>query len=75
MSSQHRDKPLSVRPDRLTREAAEHVLIDRDLKMTEFVTACLRALATDPNQLLTVLQPHWPQPRPRGRPSRQAPDA
>ena len=70
MSSQHRDPPLNVRPPTADRTAATDALTERGKDMTGFVTACLRALAANPDRLLRQLAPHWPEPKPRGRPPR-----
>jgi hypothetical protein len=68
MSSQHRDKPLNVRPPTDDRERAQAALQSRDKDMTSFVTAFLRAVATDPDATLAFLAKFWPEPKPRGRP-------
>ncbi|MBV9010645.1 MAG: hypothetical protein JO272_01120 [Pseudonocardiales bacterium] len=37
--------------------------------MSAFLRACLRWLECDPDQALATLMPHWPDPRPSGRPA------
>jgi hypothetical protein len=70
MSSQHRDAPLNVRPDTAARRVAQAVLSERERDMTAFITACLATVAAEPDAMLALLDPHWPTPKPRGRPPR-----
>lgn len=68
MPSQHRNPPLNVRPDAALKAAAQQELEQRKKEMTAFITACLTAVAKDPEGFLAVLAPHWPPPVPKGRP-------
>ncbi|MFI9040897.1 hypothetical protein [Streptomyces sp. NPDC053726] len=68
MPSQHRNPPLSVRPDPDLKAQAATALGDRDREMQSFVVACLRALVDNPDGFLGQLAEHWPQEAPRGRP-------
>jgi hypothetical protein len=40
----------------------------RDRDMTGLITATLATLVAEPERLLTLLESHWPDPKPRGRP-------
>ena len=60
-----------MRPGAAVKAAASKVLSDRELEMRAFIVACLAALAADPDGLLAMLAPHWPPPKPRGRPPRR----
>ena len=71
MSSQHADQALTVRPPAEVTEQAKAILGDRNLEIRSFVTACLAALAADPDGFLEGLTNHWPPEKPRGRPPRQ----
>lgn len=67
-SSQHSNPALTVRPERPVKAGATAVLSDRGLEMEAFITACLVALADDPDRFLAALRPYWPPVKPRGRP-------
>jgi hypothetical protein len=72
VSSQHADPAaLTVRPGAEVKAAASRVLDGRNLQMRSFIVACLTALAADPDGFLATLGPHWPTPRPHGRPRRR----
>ena len=72
VTSQHADpEALTVRPGAKVKAAASKVLSDRELEMRAFIVACLAALAADPDRFLATLAPHWPAPKPRGRPPRR----
>jgi hypothetical protein len=69
VNSQHADpEALTVRPGATVKSAASKALSDRDLEMRAFIVACQVALAADPDGFLATLAPHWPPPKPRGRP-------
>lgn len=70
MSSQHANPALTVRPDPTIRAAGQAVLTERNLGLQAFIAAALAALAENPDRLLEVLTPHWPEQRKRGRPSK-----
>jgi hypothetical protein len=73
-SSRHADPALTVRPPAQVKADAQTVLRERGLEMRAFVTACLAALAADPDQTLKQLTPHWPEDKPKGRPRRPRAD-
>jgi hypothetical protein len=68
MASQHADPPLTVRPPADALASAQAVLTEHDLAMRGFISACLNALAADPEGFLHSLDGHWPPEKPRGRP-------
>ncbi|WP_018588935.1 hypothetical protein [Salinispora arenicola] len=68
MGSQHADPALTVRPPKEIQSAAKAVLDARGREMRAFVTACLAAVAAEPDEVLAMLASHWPAPKPRGRP-------
>lgn len=72
MSSQHRNPPLTVRPDPDLKAQATTALSDHHREMQAFVVACLRALVSDPDGFLGQLADHWPPESPRGRPRKSA---
>lgn len=74
MSNQHRDPAVTVRVPRQVKEAAQTQLDQRGLAKKAFVVACMAALAKQPDNLLKLLEPHWPTPSPRGRPYKQRHD-
>jgi hypothetical protein len=69
----HVEPVLAVRPPVAVRTDAERVLADRGREMTGFIVACLARLAADPDLFLDELAPHWPAPKPPGRPRRSGP--
>jgi hypothetical protein len=71
MSNQHRDRPLSVRPPNESRIAAQAALTEYSWEMTEYITAALDAVATDPAATLAHLEPYRPPAKPRGRPRKK----
>lgn len=73
MSSQHRLRPRSFRPEPGEYAVAQAVLDARGRHMDAFLRACLRSLHADPDGFLALLAPLWPTPKPQGRPSQQAP--
>lgn len=70
MSSQHRDPALTVRPPADALSTAQAVLDARSLEMRGFITACLTAVAADPDDFLGRIAEHWPAQKKRGRPPR-----
>jgi hypothetical protein len=44
----------------------------RNIVPGAFLRACLRWLASDPDEALAALRAHWPDTRPLGRPRREA---
>lgn len=71
-TSHHTDPQLNVRPPAELLEQAKEVLSSRGHEIRAFVVACMRALNADPDAFLALLGEHWPEPKPRGRPRRQA---
>jgi len=69
MTSKHLDPPLPVRASRPDQEAAREVLKRHGWGLTQFVVACLRAVARDPDTLLERLAADRPEPKRRGRPA------
>jgi len=69
MTSKHLDPPLPVRASRPDQEAAREVLKRHGWGLTQFVVACLRAVARDPDTLLDTLAGDRPEPKRRGRPA------
>lgn len=69
MGSRHRDTAaVTARiPGRL-RDDANGAIQARGRTLKDFVVACLRALVADPESILHVLAPHWPEQQRRGRP-------
>lgn len=70
MSSRHELTTSTYRPERAELDAARASLPD-GRTVDGLLRATLRALAADPDQLLTLLEPHWPADKPRGRPRKQ----
>lgn len=68
MADRHRDPPLTVRPPADVLAGAQAVMAERSLEMRGFVSACLAAVAHDPDGFLRVLDGHWPPEKRRGRP-------
>ncbi|PXY16543.1 hypothetical protein [Prauserella muralis] len=68
MSSRHAQKWRGFRPDPGEYDAAEDLLDARGKAMSEYLRACLRWLEQAPDEALATVGPHWPPPRPRGRP-------
>lgn len=71
--SQHKDPAMTVRVPPGIKGDARHTLAGRGLELQAFVVACLTALRTEPEQVLAVVEPYWPDPKPRGRPRRDEP--
>ena len=67
-SSQHRNPPLNVRPDKDAREKAEPVLDGAGWTVSDFISACFNAVAANPRAFLAALAPHRPPPAKWGRP-------
>ncbi|MGH8964148.1 MAG: hypothetical protein ACRDXB_02295 [Actinomycetes bacterium] len=70
-SGPHNLKSKAFRPEPDEYTSAMDVLGDR--QMDDFLRACLRALRENPEAFLATLAPHWPPPRPRGRPRKAEP--
>ncbi|MFI6228661.1 GIY-YIG nuclease family protein [Micromonospora echinospora] len=68
--SRHRNKPLSIRPDRDLQERTKATLAAHDWSLTEFVTACMELVNRNPDAMLGRLNEFKP-PRVRGRPPKQ----
>jgi hypothetical protein len=66
--AKHLGALVFIRPPREVKAAAKGALDERDVEMTAFLTACLIAVANEPDRLLALLQRHWPAPKPKGRP-------
>lgn len=73
MSSQHRLKPTNFRPEPDEIEPVKKALADHGREMEGFLRACLLAYQADPDGFTATLEPHWPPPRPRGRPRQTGP--
>jgi hypothetical protein len=71
--SQHKDPAMTVRVPSGLKADARHTLAARGLELRAFVVACLTALRTHPEQVLALVEPYWPDPKPRGRPRRDEP--
>lgn len=64
------------RPDAAERAAASSQLTSRGRVMSDFLRACLRWVADDPDAALAAVGKHWPEQRQRtGRPRKNAPPA
>ncbi|MFI6813755.1 hypothetical protein ACIBG7_15145 [Nonomuraea sp. NPDC050328] len=74
MASQHELTTSTFRPERdeLTAAAAQ---LPAGRTMDAFLRACLRTLRDDPQQLLDLVGPRFPEEKKRGRPKKTAPDA
>jgi hypothetical protein len=70
--SQHGNPSHAFRPAREEWSRAEEVFTSRGIVPGEFLRACLRWLASDPDAALAALDAHWPVPRPLGRPRRES---
>jgi hypothetical protein len=71
VSSQHRLKPTNFRPEPNEIEPVKTSLASRQRDLDGFFRACLLAYQADPDGFMATLKPHWPPPRPRGRPRRE----
>jgi hypothetical protein len=71
VSSQHADPAMTVRPPADVREKAVNLLARRQREMQAFIVACLGAFNADPDGFLEVVLPHWPAPKPLGRPTKK----
>lgn len=71
MPSQHRFPARAFRPEPGEWEPAEQILSDRGETPGMFLRACLRWLASDPDETLAALRAHWPDVRPLGRPRQE----
>jgi hypothetical protein len=71
-SSGHLNPGLTVRPSADALARAQALLGERSLEMGAFITSCLAAVAADPDGFLDRLGEHWPAPKRRGRPPRDA---
>lgn len=74
MSSQHKYPVHGFRPDPADYEAARRYLEARGDTVGSYLRACVHWLARDPEAALAALAPHWPGPRPLGRPPANAQD-
>jgi len=72
MSSQHRYPVHGFRPDPDDYDAARAHLEARGHTIGSYLRACVHWLARDPDAALAALAPHWPGPRPVGRPAANA---
>jgi hypothetical protein len=73
--SQHRNPARAFRPEGGEWDAAEEILKAREIVPGAFLRACLRWLASSPDEALAALAGHWPDARPVGRPRREGRDA
>ncbi|WP_202910842.1 hypothetical protein [Mycobacteroides abscessus] len=68
MASEHTEKAMTVTvPDRV-KANAQNTLNERGRDMRAFIEASLAAVHENPDRVLKILTPHWPPPKPRGRP-------
>lgn len=65
----HKNPGVLARPDPATRQAARKVLDAHDWTMSEFIVACLRLVALNPEAMLNRLAKFRPDAK-RGRPAR-----
>lgn len=73
MPSQHENKSRAFRPADDEWDPAEEIFKSRGIVPGEFLRACLRWLASNPDEALAVLGRHWPTRRPLGRPRKGEP--
>lgn len=68
MTNQHTDSDsaLTVRVPAEVLAAGKSAVAERHLQMRGFVSACLSALAADPDTFLHALEGHWPPEKTRG---------
>jgi hypothetical protein len=66
---------VSVRTTAEIRDAAKEALEAADWTIVDFVVAALRAVAAKPAQVLRMLAPYRPEPKPAGRPRKRQSDA
>jgi predicted GIY-YIG superfamily endonuclease len=64
----HRIKAKAFRPEPDEYDDGMELLDERGWEMDGFLRACLRLLREEPERLLSLLAPHRPPPKPRGRP-------
>jgi hypothetical protein len=69
--SQHRNPARAFRPEGGEWDAAEEILQAREIVPGAFLRACVRWLASSPDEALATLAGHWPDARPVGRPRRE----
>jgi hypothetical protein len=74
VKDRHRLRPKAFRPDPDEYDDAMKVLKAENREMDAFVRACLRLLRDKPGDLLALLAPYWPPPKPRGRPTKEPPE-
>jgi hypothetical protein len=70
----HDGPDLFVRGPIEEKPAVQRLLSDRDRQLKSFVIACFRAFVADPTGFLRVLDKHWPERRPPGRPRKEPRD-
>lgn len=68
MSSRHRNPAVNFRPDPGVKAQAKAALDARGHTIDTFLSATFQALAENPDAILDALAPHWPAPKPKGRP-------
>lgn len=69
MTSRHRERTgITVRTPPDLRERANNTLNQHQWTLVELVTATLQAVTDKPTELLALLDPYRPAPKPRGRP-------
>lgn len=68
VADNHRVRPKAFRPEPDEYNDGKAALEQRDWEMDSFIRACLRLLRSEPDRLLSLLAPHRPPPKPRGRP-------
>lgn len=72
MSGSHHAEPaMTIRVPPGFKDDARDTLGRRGLELRAFIVACLGALRAHPEQILTLVEPYWPDPKPRGRPRSQ----
>lgn len=70
-SDRHVDPKLTIRPPAEMRREVLRILRERGLTAQDYVLACLAALVDDPDWQIKVVEPHWPPPKPKGRPPKR----
>lgn len=68
-ANKHLDPGITVRAPAGLKDAARNVLAEHNRELRAFIVACLTALRDDPKHFLPHLDPYWPEPKPRGRPT------
>lgn len=70
-ADRHANPKLTVRAPEQLRQAILDPLKQRGLTAQDFMIACLAALVADPDRQIEAVAPHWPEPKPKGRPRKK----